>query len=385
MKFVLAITQKCNLACDYCYIGKKQSVMPLSTAESIIDFIFQYAQKNGVSERIDISFFGGEPLIEIELLKKITRIIKNHRSYNKFLVLISLVSNGTLLSEDILKFLKENNIELCISCDGPAEVQDKFRHFPDGRGSSSVVEKNIKRAVKIFPLLSVNAVFSPENLYLLPEAVDYLASLGVRNIDLNPNIYARWTKDEADMLPEIFDRLGKRYVKFYQQGEPRFISLIDSKIAVILREGYRPLEKCRMGNGEFAFGPSGNIYPCEKFIGSDDGIEHCIGSIKEGFTAGACCKGISNVVLNEECLTCGLNEYCMNWCGCTNYYSTGNYNLVSPFMCAFEKALVNTAFKIIQNLDYKLLNFSDHLAGMPLMNVIGVVYKEELKNSSSGK
>ena len=57
MKFVLVITQKCNLACDYCYIGKKQSVMSLSTAESIIDFIFQYAQKNGVSEGIYISAF----------------------------------------------------------------------------------------------------------------------------------------------------------------------------------------------------------------------------------------------------------------------------------------------------------------------------------------
>jgi uncharacterized protein len=209
--------------------------------------------------------------------------------------------------------------------------------------------------------------------------VDYLASLGVRNIDLNPNIHAKWTKNEADALPGIFERLGERYVEFYRQKEPRFISLIDSKIAVILREGYKPLEKCRMGNGEFAFGPSGNIYPCERFIGSDDGIEHCIGNINKGFTAGISCKSVSNVVLNKECLACGLTEYCMNWCGCTNYYLTGNYNFVSLFMCAFEKALVNTAFQIIQNLDYELLNFSDHFAGTPLMNVIEAVYKEKLK------
>jgi uncharacterized protein len=379
MKFVLAITQKCNLSCDYCYIGKKQSVMSLSTAEKIIDFIFQYAEKSRISERIDIGFFGGEPLLEMTLIRKITLMIKNHRLYNKFPVSILLVSNGTLLSDDILIFLSEKNIKLCISCDGPVEVQDKFRHFPDGRGSSNIVEENIKKAVKVFPLLPVNAVFSPENLDLLPEVVDYLVSLGVRKIDLNPNIYAKWTKNEADMLPDIFDSLGKRYVEFYRQGEPRYISLIDSKIAVILREGYRSLEKCRMGNGEFAFGPSGNIYSCERFIGSDDGIEHCIGNINEGFAAVSFCKGVSSRVLNEECLGCGIKEYCMNWCGCTNYHSTGNYNLVSPFMCAFEKALINTAFRIIQNLDYKLLNLSDHLAGTPLVNVIGAVYKEELR------
>jgi uncharacterized protein len=49
--------------------------------------------------------------------------------------------------------------------------------------------------------------------------------------------------------------------------------LIDGAIAVILRGGYKPLERCRMGAGEYAFGPSGNIYPCERLIGSDDGKE----------------------------------------------------------------------------------------------------------------
>jgi uncharacterized protein len=379
MKFVLAITQKCNLSCDYCYIGKKQSVMSLSTAKNIIDFIFQYSQDKSVSERVDIGFFGGEPLIEMELIKRITRMIRDHRSYKKFHVSISMVSNGTLLTGDILNFLKESNISLCISCDGPAEVQDRFRHFPNGRGSSKIVEKNIEKALKFFPVLAVNAVFSPEKLHLLPEVVDYLASLGVRNIDLNPNIYAKWTKNEADMLPEIFNQLGKRYVAFYQHQEPRYISLIDSKITVILREGYRPLEKCRMGNGEFAFGPSGNIYPCERFIGSDDGKEHCIGNINKGFRPGDFCKEISKRIFNEECLNCGLSDYCMNWCGCTNYYLTGKYNLVSPFMCAFEKASIVTAFQIIKNLDNKLLNLSDHLAGAPLINVIKSTYREDLR------
>ena len=111
------------------------------------------------------------------------------------------------------------------------------------------------------------------------------------------------------MLPGVFDNLGKRYVEFYQREEPRFISLIDSKIAVILREGYKPLEKCRMGNDEFAFSPSGNIYPCERLIGIDDGIDHCIGNINKGFMSNTICKGSSNAVLNKECLACGLKEY----------------------------------------------------------------------------
>jgi uncharacterized protein len=87
--------------------------------------------------------------------------------------------------------------------------------FPDGRGSSEIVEANIKLALKDFPLIPVNAVYSPENLHLLPDVVEYLASIGVRNIYLNPNISARWTKKEADTLPEIYGAVARKYIDFY--------------------------------------------------------------------------------------------------------------------------------------------------------------------------
>ena len=70
MKYTLAVTQRCNLACDYCYIHEKNSVMPLAVAEKILNFIFENTPK---SEKIDIGFFGGEPLLEFNLIKKITK------------------------------------------------------------------------------------------------------------------------------------------------------------------------------------------------------------------------------------------------------------------------------------------------------------------------
>lgn len=366
MKCTLAITQRCNLACDYCYIRKNDSVMHLSTAKKIIDIIFENALKD---EKIDIGFFGGEPLLEFDLIKKITNLIQDHESFDPNRVIISVTTNGTIFSEDISNFLFENNMVLCISCDGPPIVQDVFRHFSDGSKSSGIVEKNIKQALKTFPLIPINAVYSPENLHFLPNVVDYLSSLGVRNIYLNPNISAQWTKKEADMLPQIYGTIGNKYLDFYRQGKPRYISLVDSKITVILRGGYKPLERCKMGNGELAFAPSGNIYPCERLIGSDNGKAHCLGNIDNGFILEKKCRTISSVAINIECRTCGLREYCMNWCGCTNYFSTGSYNMVPPFICASEKASINVAFKIIQNMGEAEINFSDHLAGKPLMNL----------------
>lgn len=347
--------------------------MPLSTAKKILDFIFKYTPK---TEKIAIGFFGGEPLLEFDLIKEITQTIQNHKSFDPNQVIIQVVTNGTIFSKEIATFLMDKSVTLGISCDGPPFVQDAFRHFPDGSGSSRIVEKNIRQVLKIFPFIPVNAVYSPENVQFLPDVVDYLSSLGVKNIHLNPNISANWTKKEAEMLPHIYNSIGEKYMDFYRQGEPRYISLIDSKIVVILRGGYQPLERCRMGTGEFAFAPSGNIYSCERFIGSDDGKTHCIGNINDGFISENICKTSSNVAINPECRTCGLREYCMNWCGCTNYFSTGNYSIVGPFICASEKAAIHAAFQIIQNMNDEGLNFSDHLAGTPLLSIVGEVIKE---------
>lgn len=371
MKYTLAITQRCNLACDYCYIVKNKTLMSVSTAKKIIDFIFEYTPKN---EKIDIGFFGGEPLLEFELIQEITRIIQNHKYYDPDRTVLSIATNGTIFSNKIADFLMEKKMVICISCDGPPFIQDASRHFPDKRKSSGLVEENIRKALKIFPLIPVNAVYSPENVQYLPDVVDYMSSLGVKNIYLNPNICARWTKKDSDMLPHIYKNIGMKYMDYYRQGKPKFINLIDNKIVVILRGGYKPLERCRMGNGEFAFGPSGNIYPCERLIGNDDGKTHCLGNINDGFLPGKTCK--TNSAVNMECQTCGLREYCMNWCGCTNYFSTGKYDKVSPFMCDSEKASIGTAFDIIQEMRKNGQIFSDHIAGSPLMNAIGEVIEE---------
>jgi uncharacterized protein len=125
-----------------------------------------------------------------------------------------------------------------------------------------------------------------------------------------------------------------------------------------------------MGKGEFAFAPSGNVYLCERLIGSDEGKEHCLGNVNDGIVHGKTSAVTSSDAINKECLLCGLKDYCINWCGCINYHSTGSYNIVSHFMCALEKVAIIAAFDIIRNLNNFGLDFSHHLVGLPLMNVI---------------
>lgn len=366
MKYTLLLTQRCNLACPYCYIGKRNSRMSIEVADRIIEFAYRNTPPG---EKIDVGFFGGEPLLEFELLKEITYRFKHHRHFDENRVLFTLVTNGTIFSSDIADFVERHKIGFGISCDGPPAVHDLSRRFANGQPSSAIVERTIRQAIAAFSGVMVNAVYCPQTLMHLPETVEYLSSLGVRQIYLNPDFTAQWTEAEIQLLPEVYRNIGEHYIDYYRQRDPHFISLIDSKIAVILRQGYHSLEHCRMGCGEFAFSPEGNIYPCERLVG--DGTNgHCIGDIYAGIQLERLqCRRLSGDSLNQECLDCGLKDYCMNWCGCSNYFSSGYYNRVSPFLCASERAAIQTAFNVFQVLEKDCGGcFFDHLGGVPLVN-----------------
>jgi uncharacterized protein len=341
--------------------------MSLDVAQKVVDFVFQ---KNPKDWKLEIGFFGGEPLLEFERIKLIVELIKNHSAYSSSKVSISINSNGTIFNKEISDFMLSNDIVFCVSCDGPQKMQDVTRKYKNGQGSSATVEKNIQEALLYFPFLPVNAVYSDQTLQYLPQTVDYLVNLGVKNIYLNPDISAKWTQSNAEQFPEIYGVLAETYIQFYLQGKPKFISLIDNKMSIILRGGYGPFDRCRMGSGELAFGTTGNVYPCERLVGFDDGKTNCMGNVVDGTIKPASCKIVPSAATNTECSQCGFSEYCMNWCGCTNYHSTGSYDMVSAFMCAHERAMINVAYQTIQRMNGYGVDLSHHVQGTPLVNVV---------------
>ncbi len=364
MKYIFCITQKCNLKCGYCYIGKKNISMSLDVAEKIIDFIFT---RTPPQEMLDIGFFGGEPLLEFELIRSITSMIKSHRHYDAERVVLSVVTNGTVFSEEIAEFIDAEGIDFCISCDGPPSAQDRFRRFRNGGKTSAIVEDTIRKAVNIFPTVMVNAVYTPDTLSLLARTVDYFRSLGLRRLFLSPDFSAVWSAEDIEILEREYACIAEKYIASHLQGDPYFINIIDNKITVFLRGGYQASERCRMGTGELAFAPTGNIYGCERLIGDDNGSPHCLGNIAVGTDVNLSkCHSKSGGEFNVECLECGIKDYCMNWCGCSNYFSSGYYNRVGTFLCASERAAVKTAYDVFQKLEKEPGNhFVEHLAGRP--------------------
>lgn len=366
-RFTLCVTLQCNLACDYCYVRKNPVAMSPETARRSVDFIFHHSPPGS---DIEIGFFGGEPLLEFPLVQAITELIENHPAYDSDHVSLTITTNGTLFSDAIAAFLKEHDFKVCISCDGSPRVQDRFRHTAAGRESSLLVARTLVAALEALPTVLVNAVYRPETFHHLPESLEYLSGLGARQIFVNADYGAPWTRREAEALPVVYRAVADRYIDWYLKDDPHFISLIDAKLTVLLRGGYLPAERCQMGTGELTITPDGGLYGCERLIGTGTDPEHRIGSIETGVDlvrmAGRCAAGGP---VNPECVDCGIRDCCMNWCGCSNAFMTGYYNRVGPFLCASERAAVQVALDVYTTLESRLGPvFVHHLAGASQWN-----------------
>ncbi len=341
--------------------------MSKATLARAVDFSFSKAKSE---ERLDFGLFGGEPLLEWPLVQEAVSIVEQRAESRKNDVRMSLVTNGTLLNDDILAYLRDHDVILQVSCDGVPFIHDRHRRYANGCGSSATVEAGLSLALKRLPAVLVNMVYGPDSYACLPESIKYLAGLGLKQLILNPDYSAAWRPEDIAGLRGAYEKIADFYLERYAHNQPIFISLIDEKIAVVLRGGYGPAERCHMGYSELAFSPQGYIFPCERLAGDGSRNRHCIGHLDrpESLNRGHC-DASGNFSRSVECQRCGVADFCMNWCGCSNYFASGDYGRPSHFVCASERLAIETALKIMDSVegDDQLI-FINHYAGLPMAN-----------------
>ena len=169
----LQVTQQCNLRCDYCvYSGKyytrthTNKKMSFETAKKGMDFILSHSDS---CEELRVGFYGGEPLLEFDLIKKCVEYLEDKVKDKVIHFLIT--TNGTLLKDESLNYLIEKKFRITISFDGPKEIHDRYRRFAGSeKGSYDIVMKNaryIKEHYWDFFISNVgfNTVINPEESY----------------------------------------------------------------------------------------------------------------------------------------------------------------------------------------------------------------------------
>jgi uncharacterized protein len=346
--------------------------MSLETARRSIDLALLMLPEK---KRLELGLFGGEPLLRLDLVKKIADYAEDRAALAGVPLRIGITTNGTLVSPAVLDFTNERGISLCFSLDGPQPIHDRNRRLSDGRGSFIEVLRGLEQALARPGIVEVNAVVGPDTLPELPRTLQFLTALGVRAIHFSPDITAVWTRETYSRCSEIFMEAAEHYIECYRRGIELAVNLFDTKALLFIKGGYGASDRCSMGDSEWAVAPSGNVYPCERFIGEDDNPTFCIGNIHTGLDpARRCSLRAARGNHRVECLGCRHRNYCMSWCGCTNYYLSGRSDIPAPVLCAMEQAAINAAqyiFESLVNADNELfvdhmfhyLNASSHRAG----------------------
>ncbi len=361
MKATLCLTHKCNMACSYCYAGySTKPDMLLSTAIRCVDFAFDNVPDG---QKLGLCLFGGEPLLRFDLVRQVTRYACQIAPQAGKEIQISITTNGTLIDENIIAFAADYNIHLCFSIDGPPHVHNRNRLYRNGNGSFKTVMKNLELAMKRLSNVQVNAVFGPDTINDLPGCLQFFADSGIPAIHFNPDITASWPDTLCAMLPDIYDRIAGCYTESYRQGREIAVNLLDAKMLLFIKGGYALSDRCSMGDGEWAFAPSGNIYPCERFVGKDEDTAYLLGNIHAGLDARRrCALRAERGNHDPHCFDCALQKYCMNWCGCTNYFLSGRADMSAPILCAMEEAAIRASRSVFSTLvEANNELFMDHL------------------------
>lgn len=300
---VLQVTQQCNLRCSYCtfgglYYNRRHNAQRMSfdTAKKAIDFFLSNSME---TESVHFGFYGGEPLLEFDLIKQCVDYIGKTVEGKK--VTYGLTTNGTLLTDDKINFFYENKFGLTVSMDGSKHEHDANRVFQDGTGSFDLVIRNIARLKELHPnyakRLLVSTVISPQadinHVLEHFKTDDVLSDAFIMMSTISPaGLKVKVDYEESFHLVRRYE-----FLKFllYLIGQVDRQSVSDLVIQSQRQyqnlyhalQKHSPIPSCTHHGGpclpsirKLFVMTNGKFYPCEKV--SESAACNCIGSIETG-------------------------------------------------------------------------------------------------------
>ncbi|MDD5005948.1 MAG: radical SAM protein [Candidatus Omnitrophica bacterium] len=211
-EFAIFLTEDCNVRCDFCHIKKNRRNISFDTLKKSFLFIEENCQRKGT-----IGFYGGEPLLAYSLIEKIIKFVKKRNILKEYS--FNIMTNGTLLNNEIILFCKENKIKLEISLTGLRDARHNHRVFNKSRMSTwESTIKNIKKVEECSGDYNVIYLISPDNVKFLKNSLLFLLEAGIREIYLTPVISKDWTKKSYSDFKNNFLICKSVYPYFRNMG-----------------------------------------------------------------------------------------------------------------------------------------------------------------------
>lgn len=325
---LIMVTQTCNLACSYCYAGGgtyggKTKLMAEEDALKAIDVMLQRAPQR---REFTVTFFGGEPLLNFPLVRRIVSYCKDLSAGRGMRFHFSMTTNCTIVSDEIVEFLKTNQFTLMVSFDGLG--QEAHRPFADGSSSAHLVRENLRRLAARGVPFQIRATITRDlaKKETVNELVQIGKSLGNRRVMISTASATRNSifpaneeltlgKEEASRLREICRSVTEQNIEAARQGSTEK-TVFDPTLYLVraLADGKAAgLGRCGAGLAMAAASTDGNIYPCHRFVGMKDYI---IGTIDAGVDPEAVQSFFreADEVNKEKCDVCFARQICGGFC-----------------------------------------------------------------------
>lgn len=260
MDVSLILTHRCNLACGYCYAGEHHRTdMDPEVLERAVGLL----GADG-SERAQLGFFGGEPFLGFEAMKRAVELAEQQASARGQRLVLQVTTNGSVLTDEHVRFMKEHQMHVTVSIDGVREAHDHNRPRSGGKGSFDQVRAGLRRLLDAGVKCDAMMVITPRTARFTYRSVSFLWSEGVQTVRANLDLAADWT-DARHVLREELVSIGWEMIARRVKGETVSFKPFERGMTWFTNGPAAPSAP----RAKAVVGTSGHLYPCAPMVGED--------------------------------------------------------------------------------------------------------------------
>lgn len=312
-QLTLQVTHNCNFKCRYCLYSRESGIdrihnkaeMSWDTAKKSIDFLYEHSKD---SMSINISFYGGEPLLNFKLIKECVNYVE--KLFKTKVVTFNMTTNGSIITDEIIDFLSSKGFYLTISLDGPPDIQNYNRKFGStGYDTFNIVWDNIVHINERNPnWFSNNVYFNP--VYLGGEnpekIIDFFRLNSINTDKVHLNFANLSGVDFFSTSQNIYLTNKSTIMPFQEKLYGDFeTNITDSRTIPSIWHHGGP---CAPGGRKIFVDINGILFPCEKLNCS---IGNSIGNISDGINTEKATSFLNIGTLTEhECKNCYAIRFC---------------------------------------------------------------------------
>ena len=350
----LHVAHTCNLNCSYCFAAQgkfhgKRGLMSFETGKRAIDFLIE---NSGYHKNLDIDFFGGEPLMNWEVVKQLVlygRSIEKDAGKN---IRFTLTTNGVNIDDDVIEFCNKEMHNVVLSLDGRKEVNDRFRVDMKGNGSYDTIVPKFRKFVEARGDKSyyMRGTYTHFNTDFVND-IKHMADLGFKELSMEPVVTSPdspsfLTEEDLPVLMEQYEELAHEMIRRNAEGNGFTFHhyMLDLTCGPCI---YKRISGCGAGTEYVAVTPWGDLYPCHQFVG-DERMK--LGDIFEGFTIHG--REVSdefaqvNCYTREGCKDCWAKLYCSGGCAANAYHSGGSITDIYDYGCKLFRKRIECALAV---------------------------------------